>query len=411
MNSREFRNVPGSLLEVRVSADGRSGRVIADVMKYNTVDDYRTTFDPGCFSDSLEQRMPRILWAHNPVDPIGQWTDAEDTRDRLRLAGLLDLQMIPNTQTPAVPSAHRAWAQMESRTIDQFSVGFLRQGEDRQRFKGSGVVAITKALLDEASPVLIGSVPGAQLVSVRQALRAPTATGRRSRGLVFFPDLSCPREQRGDVAGHEFHGNQYSGGGGGGGGGGDGASGGAGGGGDGGGVPQGSPGDTADHIGDPVTREALDHQVTQMGGLSEGETLVMTVDKSGGTSGGIAVVDKGYGDTLHAQLKGAGLDKASVRYVTQVDTSTRTYGAIDPQSGRSRRDSISSASAGALVPKASPTGGKFKSGGGRHPAAPRPGGPVHAGSGTKSKADKLAAAKAKYGAGSPQHRAAMKRWG
>ncbi|CAB4197263.1 proheadase_HK97, phage prohead protease, HK97 family [uncultured Caudovirales phage] len=164
--SREFRQTPGALIEVRVTADGREGRITADVMKYNVVDDYRTTFAPGVFSKSLETRMPRVLWAHDSKDPIGQWIDVDDNKHRLRLSGMLDLDIIPGTAMPAVPSAHRAWAQLNSRTIDQFSVGFLRQADERNAPR-QGITTITQALLDEASPVLVGSVPGAVLVSTR----------------------------------------------------------------------------------------------------------------------------------------------------------------------------------------------------------------------------------------------------
>lgn len=180
-------------LELRVSADGSRGRVVADVMKYNVVDDYRTTFRHGCFTESLETRLPRILWSHNPHDPIGSWDDADDRPDRLRLAGRLDLEMIEGSTMPAVPSAHRAYAQLRSGTVDQFSVGFLRQGEERNSPR-QGVTAITKALLDEASPVLVASVPGAQLVSVRSAAGLYTPP---TRGLRLFPPSARETRSRG----------------------------------------------------------------------------------------------------------------------------------------------------------------------------------------------------------------------
>lgn len=204
--SREYRQVRPGFLEVRAAQDGTSGRIVADVMKYNVIDDYRTAFEPRCFSESLETRMPRILWSHNAHDPIGQWIDAEDTPDRLRLAGALDLAMIDGTMTPAVPSAHRAFAQLRSRTIDQFSVGFVRQGEARNKLR-QGVTSITKAQLDEASPILLGSVPGAELVSVRSANPDMQLFGRQRR-LTFFPRetrsaaLDAEREER--VAGGQF---------------------------------------------------------------------------------------------------------------------------------------------------------------------------------------------------------------
>lgn len=180
MSKKEYRQSAGSIREIRVTSDGR-GRLVADVMQYGVVDDYRTSFDPEVFVDSLGVKMPAILWAHDDHDPIGRWVDADNTRSRLRLAGQLDLAMIPDTNTPAVPSAHRAWAQLNSGTINEFSVGFCRQAEERNKPR-QGVTLITKAILDEASPILVGSVPGTGLVSIR------SAGGLQREGrLTFFP--------------------------------------------------------------------------------------------------------------------------------------------------------------------------------------------------------------------------------
>lgn len=147
------------LLELR--ADGAApGRVVMDVMRYEKIDTYGTRFAPGTFTESLSARMPVMLWVHSLSDPVGRWVDADDTAKRLRLAGQLDLEMINETM-PAVPSAHRAFAQLRSGTVREGSVGFVRQEdeEDGQR--------ITKADLPETSLTPVGSVPGTQLVSVR----------------------------------------------------------------------------------------------------------------------------------------------------------------------------------------------------------------------------------------------------
>jgi len=150
---------------------GKEGRIIADVLNYDKLDDYGTMFAPRVFHESMERRMPRICWGHDWKDPLGQWVDRDDNTTRLRLVGDLDLDMIHGTNTPAVPSAHRAYAQLKSGTIDEFSVGFVRQSDERSA-SGKGV-RITKGILDETSPVLVGSVPGTKLVSVRSRRDAP----------------------------------------------------------------------------------------------------------------------------------------------------------------------------------------------------------------------------------------------
>lgn len=156
--------------EVRVAGDGRTLEAV--VLTYNTIDDYNTRFRPGCFTDSLEARMPRICWAHRWDEPLGRWVDYRDTATELTLIGELD-------DFDAVPMARRASAQLQSGTIDQFSVGFMREDDapvDPEEVGGvRGVVDITKGQLDEASLVLVGAVPGTKLLAVRAGLMVPEA--------------------------------------------------------------------------------------------------------------------------------------------------------------------------------------------------------------------------------------------
>jgi len=65
----------------------------------------------------------------------------------------------------AVPRARQCHAQLRSGTIDQFSIGFVRKADEHR----SDAMDITRAELEEASPVIIASVPGTKLVSVRSA--------------------------------------------------------------------------------------------------------------------------------------------------------------------------------------------------------------------------------------------------
>ena len=167
---REVRTVP--VAEVRVDEDN-PGRFRAAVLTYGVIDDYATVFETGVFTESMDRRMPRIVWGHNWLDPIGRWIDYEDTDEHLYLDGELDLTMIGDTSTPAVPRAHQALAQLRSRTIDQFSVGFWRIDErDGKEDYGPGVTVITKGDLDEASLVLVGAVPDTHLVDAPRSAMA-----------------------------------------------------------------------------------------------------------------------------------------------------------------------------------------------------------------------------------------------
>jgi HK97 family phage prohead protease len=148
------------------------GMFKATVMRYDTVDAYDTVFAPGCFNDSMRQRMPRIVWGHDWTDPIGRWLEFEDVKDelgwRLDLTGQLD-------NFDAVPRARQAYAQLSSGTIDQFSVGFYPEDAEMALIDGEECLRFTRARLDEVSLVLVGAVPNTALLALRG--RTPITRG------------------------------------------------------------------------------------------------------------------------------------------------------------------------------------------------------------------------------------------
>lgn len=155
-------------VQVRALPDEGEGVFEAVVLRYNVRDDYNTEFAPGLFDKSLRERMPRIAWGHDWREVIGRWTDFRTDGTMLVLRGQLDLMMIPGTQVPAVPLAHQAYAQLQSGTMDEFSVGFVPEAfEDIQDADGDYYRRFTQGRLEEVSIVLAGAVPGTSLLSVR----------------------------------------------------------------------------------------------------------------------------------------------------------------------------------------------------------------------------------------------------
>lgn len=159
---RQHRLTPVSLFRAIGAEESR--QFAATVLRYNVVDEYGTEFSPECFLESLQRRMPRIVWGHDWTDPIGRWTKWENVIDddgvRLDLVGEFD-------DFAAVPRARQAYAQLKSGTIDQFSVGFMPEEARIVVHDGEEVVQFTRGRLDEASLVLVGAVPGTALLSVR----------------------------------------------------------------------------------------------------------------------------------------------------------------------------------------------------------------------------------------------------
>lgn len=149
----------------RAVGEPDSRRFAATVMRYDVLDDYDTMFGPESFLESMAQRMPRVVWGHDWTDPIGRWVTYENKVDdegvRLDLVGEFD-------DFAAVPRARQAYAQLRSGTIDQFSVGFFPEDAEIVLRDGREVIRFTRARLDEVSLVLVGAVPGTQLLAMRQ---------------------------------------------------------------------------------------------------------------------------------------------------------------------------------------------------------------------------------------------------
>ena len=144
-----------------VRATGKGREVTAVVVTYGVVDDYETVFMPGCFNDSLAVRMPRMVWAHDWSRPLGRWTDiVENNAKRLVLRGVM-------SDPTKVPDAAMAMELLADGTIDQVSVGFMPEATQQVKVGGKTVTGFTRGRLDEASLVLVGAVPGAEVLSVR----------------------------------------------------------------------------------------------------------------------------------------------------------------------------------------------------------------------------------------------------
>lgn len=181
--------------------DEKTGRFAATVLHYDTEDDYGSEMAPRMFEESLRARLPRVVWGHDWTDPIGRYTAYEDSAQKLDLIGQLDLGMIENwssdgevllSSQPAVPRAHQAYAQMASGTVDQLSVGFWPIDGDEVKRGERYVFRFTKGRLDEVSLVLVGAVPGTQILAMRSApiiVRAPQPMISKDAASAIILDL------------------------------------------------------------------------------------------------------------------------------------------------------------------------------------------------------------------------------
>lgn len=115
---------------------------------------------PGAFAASLDRHRqagtaPRLLWQHDPTQPIGRWVEVREDARGLRLTGQLALE------TQAGREAH---ALLKQGALDGLSLGFLIR---RAESAGPGQRRILEADLLECSPVTFPCHPEARVLTVK----------------------------------------------------------------------------------------------------------------------------------------------------------------------------------------------------------------------------------------------------
>jgi HK97 family phage prohead protease len=146
----------------------RKGVTLKVITPY-IVDDYGSVFVPETFDESLATRGPVLCWSHEWEEPLGPYVSHEADTDGAPIV------TFAFSDFDAVPTARRAYAQVQDGTILDCSVGFSsterRSPTEDEMVKWPGVrEVITKATLDEVSLVLRGAVPGAKVLAVRSKM-------------------------------------------------------------------------------------------------------------------------------------------------------------------------------------------------------------------------------------------------
>ena len=134
---------------------------------------------PGAFAATLRRRGAagvRMLWQHDPNQPIGTWLDMREDARGLYVKGRL---------AGGVGKAREVLALIRAGALDGLSIGYrtVRARKDA----AAGVRRLLEVDLFEVSVVTFPMLPGARVESVKQAplariLRRATAMLRRAAG-------------------------------------------------------------------------------------------------------------------------------------------------------------------------------------------------------------------------------------
>lgn len=161
---RRFERKHVDLVLDEVEADGTfSG--YASV--FGAVDLGKDVVEPGAFGRSLQKRKVggiRMLYQHDPAQPIGVWTEIREDRRGLFVRGRL---------TPGVRRAQEVLALLRGGALDGLSIGF--RAARTRRDPASGIRRIVEADLWEISVVTFPMQPAARVETVK-ARRPKTTT-------------------------------------------------------------------------------------------------------------------------------------------------------------------------------------------------------------------------------------------
>ncbi|TVR10461.1 MAG: HK97 family phage prohead protease [Salinarimonadaceae bacterium] len=141
----------------------------------------RDVVRPGAFAGSLTRRGAagvRMLWQHDPGEPIGSWLDIREDRRGLFVRGRLNL---------AVARAREVHALIRERAVDGLSIGFRVQRSTKERATGRRI--LEQVDLWEISIVTFPMLPAARVSQVKGVDGLALAIRKAADRLFGRPDI------------------------------------------------------------------------------------------------------------------------------------------------------------------------------------------------------------------------------
>ena len=161
------------LLPREVRRVGSDGLIEGYASLFGVPDLGRDIVEPGAFRDSLARRGPagiRMLWQHDPGEPVGGWVMLREDARGLLVRGRLN---------PAVRRAREIAALIGEGALDGLSIGFRVVEATKDR---AGIRRLLKLDLWEISIVTFPMLPGARLGAVKGGDAVPLPLAGRGQG-------------------------------------------------------------------------------------------------------------------------------------------------------------------------------------------------------------------------------------
>lgn len=168
------------------------GTFVAIVSVFGNTDSYGDIVEAGAFAASLNAwaakgRPIPVVWSHQMSDPdniLGQYIEAEETPEHLRMKGVMDLDH---------PRAARVYKLMQQGLVAEFSFSgevlkydLIEDDDDEDNWWPG--LRIKEVDLWEAGPCFKGANPETQLISIKSAdLTGPLARRIRATSKTAEP--------------------------------------------------------------------------------------------------------------------------------------------------------------------------------------------------------------------------------
>ncbi len=162
MGSEHYRSMNEfKFTDIKLETVSTEGEFSGYASLFNVTDLARDSVSKGAFEKSLKVRGVgniRMLFQHDPNEPIGQWLDIREDASGLFVRGKLALE---------VARAREVLALMRAKALDGLSIGFktIRSQKDAS----NGVRRILEADLWEVSVVTFPMLPSARIADVKAA--------------------------------------------------------------------------------------------------------------------------------------------------------------------------------------------------------------------------------------------------